>query len=60
MEEYEIPTRVNLLGLSKFEYEGTIHGKLITKSNHHLDFSRNKTNKINNVIQPWYDHSKDI
>jgi hypothetical protein len=51
---------VNLLGLSRYEFDATIKGKLLSKSNHHIDFDRSKTNKINNVIKPWYNHSKDI
>jgi hypothetical protein len=52
--------KVNLLGLSRYEFGVTIQGKLLGKSNHHIDFDRSKTNKINNVIKPWYNHSKDI
>lgn len=52
--------KVNQLGLSRYEFDATIQGKLLTKSNHHIDFDRSKTNKINNVIKPWYNHSKDI
>lgn len=63
MREYQIsPSQkhVNLLGLSRFEFDATIEGKLLSKSNHHIDFSRNKTTKINNTNRVWYDHSKDL
>jgi len=33
---------------------------MLTKSNHHIDFSKNKTKKINNVHRKYYDYSKDI
>lgn len=49
-----------MLGLSKYEFDTTIEGKLLSKSNHHIDFKRNKTGKLNNVNRVWYDHSKDI
>jgi hypothetical protein len=52
--------KVNRLGLSKYEFEATIQGKLLSKSNHHIDFTRSRTTKINNVHRPWYDHSRDI
>lgn len=55
-----VEEKVNLLGLSRYEFDATIQGKLLSKSNHHIDFDRSKTNKINNVIRPWYNNSKDI
>lgn len=48
------------MGLSKFQFKDTIEGRLLHKSNHHLDFQRNNTHKINNLNKVWYDHSKDI
>lgn len=62
IEEYkiQIPEKnSNLMGLSKFQFKDTIQGKLLHKSNHHLDFQRNNTHKINNLNKVWYDHSKD-
>jgi len=55
-----IKRSTNMLGLSKYEFNTTIEGKLLSKSNHHIDFKRNKTGKINNVNRVWYDNSKDI
>ena len=50
----------NLMGLSQYEFENTIEGKMMKKLNHHLDLSKNRTKKINNVNKVWYDKSKDI
>jgi hypothetical protein len=62
LNEFQLKTtykHANLLGLSQFEFSSTIEGRL-TKTNHHLDFDRNKTTKLDNLNRVWYDKAKDI
>ena len=52
--------RLNELGLSKFEYGATIEGRMVSRSNHHIDFGKQQTNKINNQNRVWYDRDQDL
>lgn len=52
--------QTNLLGLSQFEFNNTIVGRLHSKSNLHLDFARNRTNKITFLNKVWYDSAQVI
>lgn len=57
----ELPKKnLNELGLCRFQYKDTIEGKMVTKSNHHIDLAKSHTHKINNKNKVWYDNGKDI
>lgn len=47
-------TTVDTSGLSQFEYKNsTIHGRLMSRSNHHLAFENQPKRKVNQY-QVWY------
>ena len=50
---------VDTQGLCKFEYEKTIGGRLVHKSNHHMGFQY-QTERSNNINPVWYNYDEDL
>ena len=63
-EQYHIAedkkySTLNSQGLCKFEFEKTIGGKLIHKSNHHMNFGY-QTHRSKNLNPVWYKPDNEV